>query len=129
MKYKLLIPLVFLFIPMVSFPQFSLTIEIDGLRNNSGQIHLELNNEKKEQVAGITKIISSNKCIIVFENLKPGKYAFKFFHDENKNEKLDVNWLGIPKEGFGFSNNPSMKFGPPSFKNTLFDLTDSKVIL
>ncbi len=127
MKYKIFISLVFCLIPVFPSAQLSLTIEIDGLRNNSGQIHLELSNEKEEQVAGITKNIANNKCIIVIENLKPGRYAFKFFHDENKNEKLDVNWLGIPKEGFGFSNNPIMIFGPPSFDKTLFELNESKV--
>jgi len=115
--------LFFLFIPLVHFAQLSLTVEIYSLRNSSGQIHFELNNHREEQVAGITKNISNNKCIIVIENLMPGKYAFKFFHDENMNEKLDVNWLGIPKEGFGFSNNPRMTFGPPSFDKTLFKLT------
>ncbi len=128
MNYKIIISLVFYLIPIFLYAQLSLTIEIEGLRNNSGQIHLELNNEKEEQVAGITKHIANNKCIIVIEDLKPGKYAFKFFHDENKNEKLDVNLLGIPKEGFGFSNNPSMIFGPPSFGKTLFELNESKVI-
>lgn len=125
---KIFVSLVFWFIPMISFAQLSLTIEIDGLRNNIGKIHLELKNEKGKKVAGITKIISVNKCIIVINNLKPGNYAFRFFHDENKNEKLDVNLLGIPKEGFGFSNNPTNIFGPPSFDKTLFKLNDSKEI-
>lgn len=115
MKYRISISFLFLIIPLVHFAQLSLTVEICGLRNNSGQIHFELNNEREEQVSGVTKNISHNRCIIVIENLKPGKYAFKFFHDENKNERLDTNWLGIPKEGFGFSNNPRLTFGPPSF--------------
>jgi uncharacterized protein (DUF2141 family) len=111
-----------------SVAQLSLTIEINELRNNTGQIHLELNNDQEVRVVGVTKSISDNKSLIVIENLKPGRYAFKFFHDENKNEKLDVNWLGIPKEGFGFSNNPSMTFGPPSFDKTIFELKESIVI-
>jgi uncharacterized protein (DUF2141 family) len=73
-------------------------------------------------------MISYNKCVIVIENLKPGKYAFKFFHDENMNDKLDTSWMGIPKEGFGFSNNPSMTFGPPSFDKTIFELSESLLI-
>jgi len=114
--------------PLVLCAQLSLTIEIDGLRKNSGQILFELKNEKEELIAGIIKNIDNNKCTIVIENLKPGNYSFKFFHDENKNKKLDVNWLGIPKEGFCFSNNPSINFGPPSFGQTLFELNRSKVI-
>lgn len=112
-------------IPFGLLAQLSLTIEINNLRNNNGQVHLELSNENEEQVFGVTKNISNNKCVIVFENLIPGKYAFKFFHDENKNDKLDTNWLGIPREGFGFSNNPTMTFGPPSFYKTVFELKES----
>jgi uncharacterized protein (DUF2141 family) len=55
-------------------------------------------------------------------------YSFRFFHDENENEDIDTNWLGIPREGFGFSNNPKMLFGPPKFKKTLFDLNESKTL-
>ncbi len=128
MKHKVFVIWVFCFVPMILCAQLSLTIEIDGLRNNNGHIHLEFSNEIGEQVAGLTKNITNKKCIIVIEDLKPGRYAFKFFHDENKNEKLDANWLGIPREGFGFSNNPAMTFGPPSFDKTLFLLNDSKVM-
>ena len=51
-----------------------------------------------------------------------GKYAFRFFHDENSNGKLGTNWLGIPNEGFGFSNNAKGTFGPPAFEKTVFVL-------
>ena len=128
MKYKIFISLVFCFLPIINFAQLTLTIEISGLRNNNGQVHLELSNEHAEMVSGVSKGIANNTCEIVIENLKPGRYAFKFFHDENSNKKLDTNWLGIPKEGFGFSNNPAMTFGPPSFEKTLFELNASKRI-
>jgi uncharacterized protein (DUF2141 family) len=108
--------------------QHTLTIEIHGLNNNNGHVLLELSNAKEAVVAGRTRNISNNRCIIVIDSLKPGMYSFKFFHDENKNEKLDTNWLGIPKEGFGFSNNPSMNFGPPSFEKTIFELNESVLI-
>lgn len=124
----ILLLLAFFVLPVTMFGQLTLTIEIGELRNSVGQVHVELSNEKEVRVAGVTKSISDNKSLIVFENLKPGRYAFKFFHDENKNEKLDVNWLGIPKEGFGFSNNPSMTFGPPSFDKTIFELKESTLI-
>jgi uncharacterized protein (DUF2141 family) len=105
--------------------QLTLTVQIEGLRNAKGFVLLELSNENEIRVMGINKNIENNNCVIVIENLKAGKYAFKFFHDENKNEKLDVNWLGIPKEGFGFSNSPSIIFGPPSFEKTVFELKET----
>jgi uncharacterized protein (DUF2141 family) len=116
----LLLLFVLSFIPMTLVGQFSLTIEINGLINNDGQVLLEFSNEKGEHILGIAQNIVENKCIIVIKNLEPGKYAFKYFHDENKNENLDLNWIGIPKEGYGFSNNASGIFGPPSFKEMIF---------
>ena len=115
-------------IPISLFSQITLTIEIDGLNNSDGQILLEFNNEKGEKIMGIKKNIIEKKCVIVINDLKPGKYAFKYFHDENKNEDLDCNWIGIPKEGFGFANNATGMFGPPSFKKTIFELKQTTTL-
>ena len=60
--------------------------------------------------------------------MKPGKYAFKYFHDENSNKKLDTNLIGIPKEGYGFANNIYGSFGPPDFKDTIFEVKNDTTI-
>lgn len=118
-KNTLLILLITL-IPLASFSQFVLIIEINELRNSNGQILLEFKNEKGEKITGIAQNNSDNKCIIVINNLNQGKYVFKYFHDENKNEKLDLNWMKIPKEGYGFSNNAKGTFGSPSLEKMIF---------
>jgi len=115
-------------IPLASFSQFVLTIEINDLRNSNGQILLEFTNEKGEKITGIAQNITDNKCVIVVNNLKQGKYAFKYFHDENKNENLDANWMKIPKEGYGFSNNAKGTFGPPAFEKTIFEINENTVL-
>jgi uncharacterized protein (DUF2141 family) len=46
----------------------------------------------------------------------PGRYGIVVIHDENENQKLDRNFFGIPKEGFGFSNNPRIFFSAPSWQ-------------
>jgi len=115
--------------PLSSFSQFTLTIEINGLRNNIGQVLLEYSNEKGVRIMGITKNLVDKKCIFVIKNLRPGKYAFKYFHDENKNENLDLNWIGIPKEGYGFSNNAKGTLGPPSFEKTIFVLMENTTLM
>lgn len=89
---------------------------------------MELRNEHEEQIAGRSQNISDLRCVIRIENLSPGKYSFKYFHDENNNKKLDTNWLGIPREGFGFSNNPGIGFGPPSAEKILFELKETTVL-
>ena len=55
-----------------------------------------------------------------FEDIPPGTYALAIVHDENMNGKLDTNLLGIPKEGYGFSNDAKALLGAPSFSAASF---------
>ena len=52
----------------------------------------------------------------------PGTYAAQAYQDENDDRKIDRSFLGIPKEGIGFSNDAKMRFGPPSFADAAFTL-------
>jgi len=125
MKIKALLLGLFVFTMNFSFAQLTLTVEVFNLRNNKGFVHIELSNEMQEQVASQTTTIQDKQCVFVFEGLEQGKYSFRFIHDENQNNEIDLNWIGIPREGFGYSNNPRMTFGPPRFPKTLFDLNKS----
>lgn len=55
-----------------------------------------------------------------FEDMPPGAYALAVVHDENMNGKLDVNWIGVPTEGYGFSNDARALLGAPSFSAASF---------
>lgn len=116
---------------------FNLTVKFEKIRNDQGSIkYLVFNNEegypdnlklsvKSGSVA--TKDVANG---IVLENLEPGSYSVSVIHDENDNDKLDTNFLGIPKEGFGFSNNPMVMFGPPSFNKTKVEVSkDSEIMI
>ncbi|MBN1924244.1 MAG: DUF2141 domain-containing protein [Prolixibacteraceae bacterium] len=104
------------------YSQNSLEVEIYNLRNSTGQIVLELMDEEKNSLISETALIDENSCVMKFNNLKPGNYAVRFFHDENSNKILDTNWIKIPKEGFGFSNDPFGPFGPKEFKHWIFEI-------
>jgi uncharacterized protein (DUF2141 family) len=45
--------------------------------------------------------------------------AIAVLHDEDGDKRMATGVFGIPKEGFGVSNNPRIRFGPPSFKDAL----------
>ena len=55
-----------------------------------------------------------------FLDIPPGTYALAVIHDENMDGKLDTNWLGVPKEGYGFSNDAKALLGAPSFSAARF---------
>lgn len=61
----------------------------------------------------------------VFADLPPGTYAISCFHDVNGNGKLDTNFLGIPSEPYGFSNNVRPKFRAPSWAESKFELKNT----
>ncbi len=56
---------------------------------------------------------------VLWENLPPGDYGVAAIHDENRNAKLDRNLIGIPKEGFGFGNNPHVGLSAPPFQSAI----------
>lgn len=61
---------------------------------------------------------------VTFDEVPKGRYAVSVVHDVNENGKLDTNWIGLPKEPFGFSNKSMGTFGPPSFNDTSFNVDD-----
>jgi uncharacterized protein (DUF2141 family) len=108
--------------------QSSLTVEIVNLENNKGVLLVDLMDKHEKTVIDTICKIVDNKCTIVFKDLKNDQYAIRYFHDENTNDELDTNILGIPKEGYGFSNDAYGKFGPKDFKEWLFEVSgDTKI--
>lgn len=109
----------------------TLTLEISITKYNKGSILLALYDSEESYMKEIYKsaeiFIRDNKAQIVFSALKKGVYAFTFFHDLNKNKELDTNFLGIPKEPYGFSNEKKGRFGPPKFEEISFTLNKSSI--
>ena len=103
--------------------QSSLTVEIVNLESNKGVVIVDLLDTNEETVMDLTSEITDNTCTVVFKDLEDGSYAIRYFHDENNNGELDTNFIGIPKEGFGFSNDAFGKFGPKKFKEWLFEVS------
>jgi uncharacterized protein (DUF2141 family) len=110
----------------------SLRVVITGFSNNEGNCRFALDNAENvyesEDSVFIGKVlpIIDNTVVIKIDSLQYGYYAIKVFHDENGNEEIDTNFLGIPTEDYGYSNNASAWFGPPSWDNAkfLFDRKD-----
>ena len=110
------------------YAQSSLTVEIVNFESNKGVVIVDLVDKNEKSVMDQTKKITNNKCTMTFKGLKNGQYAIRFFHDENGNKELDTNFLGIPKEGFGFSNDAMGNFGPKDFSEWLFKVSgDTKI--
>ena len=100
----------------------SLEMEINNLESNKGPIYIRILDENENPVIVGTSPVINYSSEISFDSIFPGKYAIQFFHDENENQKMDFNLIGIPKEKFGSSNDVKPILGPPKFKKMLFEI-------
>jgi uncharacterized protein (DUF2141 family) len=122
-------------LPALGLSQNTLHVSVDGVKNSDGNISIALYNQE-DGFLHFDKVFKSDSTIakkgntqISIKDLPEGDYALAIFHDENANNILDVNWLGIPKEMVGFSNATMKTFGPPSFKECAFRITSDQDIL
>ena len=97
-------------------------VEISGLRNDKGQVLCALFSSadafpKKadKAVARLTVKIAERQATCDFSGVAAGTYAVSVVHDENSNGKLDTNFIGVPREGVGASNDAKGHMGPPKF--------------
>jgi uncharacterized protein (DUF2141 family) len=106
-----------------------LTVAVKGLRNDKGRVAVALFKrgehfpDQKHALLGKVVRSSKKRAVVQFSSLEPGTYALAILHDENKNDKMDFNFLGMPLEGYGFSNDASEMFGPPSFEAASFEVS------
>jgi uncharacterized protein (DUF2141 family) len=99
------------------------TVQIQNANSDLGKIMILVFNKEEGFPDDVNKAVKryvltpKNKQIqLVIEDLPQGKYAITVFHDEDGNGIMNTSLLGLPQEKYGFSNNPKIYFGPPSFE-------------
>ncbi|MEP7222669.1 MAG: DUF2141 domain-containing protein [Novosphingobium sp.] len=112
-----------------------ITVVADGLRSGSGLLAITLyaDDSKRFLVRHGSMYVgrvdaasgTTTGCIYV---PKPGVYALALYHDENANQKFDRSGLGLPTEGYGFSNNPTTLMGLPNFNSVRLGITHSGLL-
>ena len=109
----------------------TVTVRVTGARNNKGRVLLALFQSEAGFPGDSTKAIRTQQAEIdaqtrtaqfVLQGIPYGVYALSVFHDENMNGKLDKNFVGMPKEGYGASNDPKKRMGPPPFDEAKFSV-------
>ena len=111
-------------------------IELSGLETAEGNLFIAVYDSKKTWLGEDT--VTQKKVVITESRedglvktelqLPPGEYALSIFHDTNDNGELDANFIGIPKEPVALSNNARPKFGPPKYKDAVFELGAEPVL-
>ncbi len=131
---KRFLPVLFLFLcsSFLLNAQTRIEVEITNFKSNKGVAFIGLYNSEdsflNEAFKGEKLMIKNNKVIYTFKEIPAGSYAFSVFHDEDENGELTTNFLGIPKESYGASNNAPSSFGPPKWRHARFRVTTGETV-
>ena len=132
----LLISLFFALETLGQSNQTSLQVSISGASSDAGSIRILVfskpsgfPDQVKQAVRSISLPPKSGKASFKLTDLPAGTYAIGVIHDLDNNGKLSTNAVGYPTEKFGFSKNPKVYFGPPSFEKAAFVLGKTAVSL
>ena len=109
-----------------------LEIKITNIENGSGTIYIAIldsaedwlksDSESKPFCDSTQTVSSTDDFLVSIGDLPPGKYAISLFHDLDGDAEMDTNFVGFPKEPFGFSA-PMGKFGPPKFDEAAIEFS------
>ena len=100
---------------------------IDGVRNDRGVVRCGLYasangfRQPGQELRGAVASIKGRRATCVFGNVPAGTYAVAAFHAEQNEAQIETGAFGKPKQGYGFSRNPSGSFGPPAFSDAAFE--------
>lgn len=144
MPAKLLLICAAIWLAVVPSQAATLTVTVTGLRSDVGELLIGVYDgadgfrsalagsatksallPEKWRVVGASLRAKSGSQSIAFRQLPPGRYAIIVFHDQNDNGLLDENALGVPVEGYGFSNNAQGFLSAPSFNAAAITLPPS----
>lgn len=107
----------------------TLHVRMKGFENTDGEAGVAVWNaargfpEEIEHAVATTYVtIQDGAAVARFDQLEPGRYAITVYHDKNDNRRFDKNWLGMPKEDWGVSNNVRPRLRAPRFTEAVRDL-------
>lgn len=132
MKNSTLSLIIFLYGILKLHAQNTIEVQITNFDSDKGAAYIGLYNAENEflenEYKGGKVAIRNKKAVLTFKDIPDGTYAISVFHDEDGNGKLTTNFLGIPKEAYGASNNAKALFGPPKWKNAKFEISNGELV-
>lgn len=112
--------------------QNTITVTVENVMSSKGKVGFALytnENFLKVPTEADFAEIKEGKSTFVFKNVPKGVYAISCYHDKNNNSRMDFSPQGMPEEEYGMSNNNVNPFGPPTFNDAKFEVTDKDVSL
>jgi len=112
--------------------KYEIRVDVDNVRTSKGRIVADLHDDVRENflvgakaVLRIWATAQKGRTSFCIPLEKPGTYAVAIYHDKNSNKQFDKNFLGIPKERFGMSNNPKFGTKAPKFEQVVIQVPET----
>ncbi len=109
--------------------KIDLELKITNLKSTDGQVMVAVFNTKEDYLkntfANASSPIMKEGEVSISFSLPKGAYAISVYHDKNNNGKMDSNFMGIPTESYGFSNDAPSRFGPADYEEAVFQVNES----
>lgn len=105
-----------------------LRLAIEGVRNDKGLVRVAIcgteacYRDRTGFAVSIAPSARAGTVMVELPDLEPGAYTVMLFHDEDGDNEFDQNFLGLPREGFGFSNNRRPFLAPPAYDSVRIDI-------
>ena len=110
------------------------TVQVQGLLTTNGPVICTLYDgpdhwlKQVGHVATVKAAAGDGKATCTFPDVPTGTYAVSFIHDVDSDGALNTNWLGLPREPWGVSNDAPMRYGPPAFEEAAFTHPGATVV-
>ncbi len=107
----------------------TLTLKVEGVETPTGNLMIAVFDSADafdndgEAVRGLMVNVDAKTVTVTVDDLAPGAYAVKMYHDANENGEMDTNMMGMPSESYGFSGNKG-RFGPPPFSKAVVEVSE-----
>ena len=112
--------------------QYKLIVKVEGLKSTTGNLVVGVYQSSpdflKKEFTSATIPVESRNQQFTLSGMPGGSYAIAIYHDENEDGKLTANFMGLPKEGYAFSNNARGLVGPPDFNKAAIKLYGDRKI-
>lgn len=114
--------------------KFDLKVTVTNVNKQKGNVEIAIFNDSKtfilkgKEYKTNSKVVTNDSIVFVFKDLTKDNYAVSIYHDINSDKECNLNFIGIPKEPYGFSNNFKPKFSKPTFNDCKIELNENKAI-